>query len=152
MDVTNARSDIRSAWIDAMPSQVDAGNSDPARIARWWGADVFTSTIDQFDLRSGGDWRWTLHGPDGKDYANVNRFARLVADRLFEIEHLNGHPFVWTVSLTPKDGSTDVRWQQIFDTVEHHQLVAEFVATANAPNLEHLAAEVHRMVAPGGQA
>nr|WP_309860859.1 hypothetical protein [Desmospora profundinema] len=28
------------------------------------------------DFRSGGTWRFTMHGPDGVDYKNKNRLYR----------------------------------------------------------------------------
>jgi len=39
-------------------------------------------------------------------------------------------------------GGTEVKWRQTFDTVEHYERIAEFVAAANEQNLERLAAEV----------
>ena len=150
MDDSATRSDIRSTWIAATPSQVYAAMADPARIARWWGPDGFTNTIHQYDFRIGGDWRLTMHGPDGKDYPNESRFTRLVPDQLFEIEHLNGHHFVLTLALEAHESGTRIRWQQTFDTVEHYQPIALFVATANAQNLERLAAEVRRPLPPAG--
>ena len=151
MEPVESRSDTRSAVIDAAPAQVYAAMADPARIARWWGPDGFTNTIHLFDFQDGGHWRLTMHGPDGTDYPNESRFTRLVTDRLFEIEHLNGHHFVLTLSLEPMGGGTQVRWQQTFDTVDHYRRIAAFVATANAQNLERLAAEVLRSPAPDGQ-
>jgi hypothetical protein len=85
-----------------------------------------------------------MHGPDGKDYPNESRFTRVVADQMVEIEHLNGHHFLLTIELEPIDGGTEVKWAQTFDTAEHYQRIAEFVASANAQNLERLAAEVQR--------
>jgi uncharacterized protein YndB with AHSA1/START domain len=117
---------------------------DPARIARWWGPAGFTNTIHQYDFVPGGKWLLTMHGPDGKDYPNESRFARIVTDRIFEIEHLGGHHFLLTIELVPKDGATQVQWRQTFDTAEHYQRIAEFVASANQQNLERLAAEVQR--------
>lgn len=118
--------------------------SNPARVARWWGPSGFTNTIHEFDFRSGGQWLLTMHGPDGQNYPNESRFTRVVADQLLEIEHLGGHHFVLTIELAPKDGGTEVRWRQTFDTAEHYARIAEFVASANEQNLDRLAAEVQR--------
>ncbi|APW40723.1 hypothetical protein RD110_15070 [Rhodoferax koreense] len=144
MEPSANRSDIRSLGIPATAAQVFAAMADPARIARWWGPDGFRNTIHEFDFRPGGAWRLTMHGPDGKDYANESRFTRIVPDALFEIEHLTGHHFFLTIELRPVDRGTQVHWQQTFDTVEHYQGIAEFVAAANAQNLQRLAAEVLR--------
>ncbi len=144
MEPMESRSDARSKRLAASPAEVFAAMSDPLRVARWWGPAGFTNTIDRFEFRPGGQWLLTMHGPDGKDYPNESRFTRIVADRLFEIEHLNGHHFFLTLELVPVDGGTEVKWQQTFDTAEHYARIAEFVAGANEQNLERLAAEVQR--------
>lgn len=142
MEPIEPRSDIRSRQINASPRDVFAAMRDPDRVARWWGPAGFTNTIHRYDFVPGGTWLLTMHGPDGTDYPNESRFARLVTDQLFEIEHLNGHHFFLTIELVAADGGTQVKWQQTFDTVEHYQRIAEFVATANKQNLDRLAAEV----------
>lgn len=144
MEPIETRSDSRHRLLTASPSEVFAALSDPARVARWWGPDGFTNTIHEFDFKPGGRWLLTMHGPDGKNYPNESRFRRIVVDRVFEIEHLNGHHFVLTVDLVPMEGGTAVKWRQTFDTVEHYERMAQFVASANEQNLERLAAEVQR--------
>jgi uncharacterized protein YndB with AHSA1/START domain len=62
----------------------------------------FTNTIHQYDFEPGGRWLMTMHGPDGTNYPNESRFKRIVRDQLFEIEHLNGHHFVLTLSWCPR--------------------------------------------------
>lgn len=128
----------------ASPSEVFAAMSDPVRVGRWWGPAGFTSTIHLFEFKPEGRWRLTMHGPDGKDYPNESRFTRVVADRVFEIEHLNGHHFLLTIELAPVQGGTEVRWRQSFDSAEHYRRIAQFVASANEQNLERLESEVHR--------
>jgi uncharacterized protein YndB with AHSA1/START domain len=142
MEPVELRSDSRSKLLEANPSEVFAAMSDPARVARWWGPSGFTNTIQQFDFKPGGKWRLTMHGPDGKDYPNESRFTRIVADQVFEIEHLSGHHFLLTIELAPAHGGTEVKWRQTFDTAEHYRQIAEFVASANEQNLARLAAEV----------
>ena len=142
MEPIEQRSDIRSFFIAATPAQVFAAMSDPARVERWWGPDGFRNTIHTFDFQSGGQWLLTMHGPDGTDYPNESRFTRLVPGALFEIEHLNSHHFVLTISLQADGRGTMVHWRQTFDTVEHYQRIAQFVAAANQQNLLRLQAEV----------
>jgi uncharacterized protein YndB with AHSA1/START domain len=142
MEPVDKRSDSRSTFIAATPGQVFAAMSDPVRIARWWGPDGFKNTIHRFDFRPGGTWLLTMHGPDGKDYPNESRFTRIEADRVFEIEHLNGHHFLLTIELVSVDSGTEVKWRQTFDTVEHYERIAEFVAGANEQNLQRLTMEI----------
>lgn len=147
MEPIENRSDIRNKLIPASPAQVFSALQDPERVARWWGPAGFTNTIQKYEFTSGGRWLLTMHGPDGKDYPNESRFTRIVQDRLFEIEHLNGHHFTLTIELQLDPQGTNVLWRQTFDTVKHYMALAQFVATANEQNLERLAAEVVR--APG---
>jgi uncharacterized protein YndB with AHSA1/START domain len=144
MEPVHSRSDARTRIIAATPARVFAALSDPSRVARWWGPAGFSNTFHQFDFTNGGMWRLTMHGPDGQDYPNESRFSRIVADQMFEIEHLNGHHFVLSIELAATDGGTEVRWRQTFDTSEHYQRIASFVASANEQNLERLEVEVLR--------
>ncbi|HEX6533681.1 MAG TPA: SRPBCC family protein [Gemmatimonadaceae bacterium] len=60
--------------------------TDPDQVAQWWGPRGFTLTTHSKDLRPGGSWKYTMHGPDGVDYPNTTRYievepcARLVYD------------------------------------------------------------------------
>lgn len=60
--------------------------TDPKQLAQWWGPRGFTITTHSRDLRPGGTWVFTMHGPDGVDYPNkthyieVEKNARLVYD------------------------------------------------------------------------
>ncbi|MCC6137951.1 MAG: SRPBCC domain-containing protein [Bdellovibrionaceae bacterium] len=60
--------------------------TDPQQVAKWWGPRGFTLTTHSKELRPGGVWHYTMHGPDGTDYINktkyfeVEKYARLVYD------------------------------------------------------------------------
>lgn len=60
--------------------------TDPDQVAQWWGPRGFTLTTHSKDLRPGGNWTYTMHGPDGVDYPNktlyyeVEKYSRLVYD------------------------------------------------------------------------
>lgn len=60
--------------------------TDPDQVAKWWGPRGFTITTHSKDLKVGGHWNYTMHGPDGTDYPNittyheVEKFKRLVYD------------------------------------------------------------------------
>jgi uncharacterized protein YndB with AHSA1/START domain len=144
MESIASRSDSRSLLLDASPEQVFAAISDPARIARWWGPEGFSNTIHAFEFMEGGQWLLTMHGPDGKDYPNESRFARIVPDQCVVIEHFSGHHFLLTLELEARGQGTLVKWQQTFDSREHYERIASFVATANQQNLERFCAEVQR--------
>jgi len=52
--------------------------TDPEQIVRWWGPSGFTTTIHEMDVRPGGVWKHTMHGPDGTDYPNRIVFIEVV--------------------------------------------------------------------------
>jgi uncharacterized protein YndB with AHSA1/START domain len=43
----------------------------PEQVEKWWGPRGFTLTTHSKELRVGGTWRYTMHGPDGVDYPNI---------------------------------------------------------------------------------
>lgn len=51
--------------------------TNPEHIANWWGPKGFTNTIHIMDVAEGGEWRLTMHGPDGKNYPNKSIFLEL---------------------------------------------------------------------------
>lgn len=71
---------------DAPVKQVWDAWTDPKKVAKWWGPRGFTLTTHSKDLRVGGTWNYTMHGPDGTDYPNittyheVEKYSRLVYD------------------------------------------------------------------------
>lgn len=144
------RADIRKRRIHASQEAVFAAIRDPERLARWWGPAGFTSTFEEFDFRPAGNWRFTMHGPDGKNYWNESTFTEIVQNSRVVIEHGSGHHFFLTISYDPIGEDTLVGWRQVFDTEEHYRNIAEFVAEANEQNLDRMEAEVMR-VASGGR-
>jgi uncharacterized protein YndB with AHSA1/START domain len=52
--------------------------TDPRHIVKWWGPRGFTTTIHQMDVRPGGIWKQTMHGPDGTDYPGQSVFIEVV--------------------------------------------------------------------------
>src|SRR4051812_48291579 len=51
--------------------------TDPAQVGQWWGPRGFTLTTHSKDLRAGGTWRYTMHGPDGTDWPNVTKYLEV---------------------------------------------------------------------------
>jgi len=119
-------------------NQVYAAFSNPKKLALWWGPKGFTNTFAEFDLRVGGYWRFTMHGPDKKDYPNEICFLEVVENKKVVLEHFSGHHFILTIEFIAQGSNTLVCWQQEFDTEEHYKKIAEFVSDANNENLERL--------------
>jgi uncharacterized protein YndB with AHSA1/START domain len=87
MAATNDSKEIRIVRIyDAPLKAVWDAWTDPDQVAQWWGPRGFSITTHSKDLRPGGNWTYTMHGPDGIDYPNntlyleVEPLAKLVYD------------------------------------------------------------------------
>ena len=140
------RSDTRARVIEAPRDVVYRAFSSPKQLAQWWGPEGFTNTFKEFDLREGGYWRFTMHGPNGKDYPNESRFLEVIKNERVVIEHFSGHHFILTITFSAKDNSTVVGWAQLFDTVEHYRRIADLVARANEQNLDRLESVVSQLL------
>ena len=87
MVAKNKSNEIRIVRVyDAPLKAVWDAWTDPEQVAKWWGPRGFTLTTHSKDLRPGGSWVYTMHGPDGTDYPNDTKYlevepqAKLVYD------------------------------------------------------------------------
>lgn len=128
--------------IPASQAAVFAAFAAPPRLARWWGPEGFRNTFAECDFHPGGVWRFTMHGPDGKDYPNASEFVAVVPNERVVIRHVNAPHFVLTVELQAEGDGTRVLWTQVFDDPAVAQAVRHIVGPANEQNLQRLAAEV----------
>ncbi len=61
--------------------------TDPEQVAQWWGPRGFTLTTHSKDLRPGGSWVYTMHGPDGVDYPNKTQYFEVEEHALLVYDH-----------------------------------------------------------------
>ncbi|MGQ0536701.1 MAG: SRPBCC domain-containing protein [Methanobacteriota archaeon] len=73
--------------IEAPRERVFAAFTDARTLDRWWGPDGFRTTTHAFDLYPGGYWRYTMHGPDGRDYKNWIRYEEIRAPERIAYAH-----------------------------------------------------------------
>lgn len=76
--------------------------TDPEQVAEWWGPRGFTLTTHSKDLRPGGTWIYTMHGPDGTDYPNTAYYHEVRERELLVYDHgaSEGKPPLFRVSVT----------------------------------------------------
>lgn len=94
---------------------------DPQHISNWWGPMGFTTTTHEMDARPGGVWRFTMHGPDGRDYANKVVYQEVVKPERLVYRHTgeggnDSVRFVVTITFAEKAGKTEVAFRMVFDT------------------------------------
>ncbi|HTN47485.1 MAG TPA: SRPBCC domain-containing protein [Flavipsychrobacter sp.] len=88
-----------------------------AHLANWWGPTGFANTIHALHLVPGGEWSLTLHGPDGKNYANKSRFVEIIFQRKIVFQHFNPD-YEATISFESKETGTLLEWTMLFETPE----------------------------------
>lgn len=131
---------------DAPRATVFRAFSDPAILARWWGPEGSTNTFHEFDLRTGGRWRFVMHGPDGRDYQMDKTFVDVAAPERVVLRHEQPtHSFVMTILLDEERGGTRVTWRMLFDAAGQLGGIREILNVANEQNLDRLGAELEAM-------
>ena len=104
--------------------------TNPKHLAQWYGPHGFSTTIHQMDVRPGGVWRLTMHGPDGVDYKNrlvfleVRKPERLVYKHEPE-EGSEQVTFEVTVTFAWERGNTRVTMRMLFPTTEEMEFVVK---------------------------
>lgn len=142
---TTDREFATARFIPVTPELVFKAFSDAAVLAKWWGPKGFSNTFETFEFKPGGTWRFVMHGPDGKDYANLSVFEEVNPQRIV-IRHLETvHAFTLTITLEPADGGTRLTWRQVFDSVEEAEKVRPYVPRCNEEVLDRLEAEAAKM-------
>lgn len=124
----------------ANPDTVFESIADGRKLARWWGPAGFSNTFHAFDFTRGGRWKFTMHGPDGKDYENENEFTEIEPGKRVVIRHLSQPFFELSIELVAVSGGTKLVWTQVFDDERVAASVAHIVEPANEQNLDRLAA------------
>jgi uncharacterized protein YndB with AHSA1/START domain len=119
--------------------------SDPQRLSRWWGPKGFTNTFQEFDMRPGGAWRFTMHGPDGGNYPNESVFVEVSRPERIVFKHVSGPAFEMTISLAEEGERTRIGWRMLFESAAECERVKRVALEANEQNLDRLEAELARM-------
>lgn len=122
------RTIVTTRLIEAPRELVFDAFTHPDHLARWWGPDGFTTTTGAFDMRPGGEWRFTMHGPDGRDYENRIAYDEIVRPSRLAYHHTgtaNVDPVHFTVVITLDDlgGRTRVTLSAEFETAADRDYV-----------------------------
>lgn len=153
---TSDSKDIRLTRVyDAPVSAVWDAWTDPDQVAQWWGPRGFTLTSHSKDLRAGGTWRYTMHGPDGVDYPNVTQYLEVEPQRRLVYDHGGSDDtpplFRVTVTFAESNGRTTMDMVSTLPTPERATEMARFIKKAGGNATwdrlaEHLAPDAARFV------
>lgn len=132
--------------------------TDPKKAAKWWGPRGFTLTTHSKDLRPGGHWHYTMHGPDGTDYENNTKYFEVEKHALLVYDHGGSKDrpplFRVTARFSEKNGKTTLRMSMALPTPEAAEETRKFIKKAGgngtwdrlAEFLEHEATGRERFV------
>jgi len=104
-------------------------HTEPGLLVRWLGPRDLTTTIDHWDVRNGGTWRYVQRDPDGNQYGFHGVFhgdpSPDAIVQTFEFEGAPGHVCLQTMTLAEHGGSTLMRAVLAFQSVDDRdQMVA----------------------------
>lgn len=87
---TSDREILVSRILDAPRELVWQAMTDPKHVIHWWGPRGFTTTVEVMEVRPGGIWKHTMHGPDGRTYPNKSVFKEVVEPERIVYAHAGG--------------------------------------------------------------
>jgi uncharacterized protein YndB with AHSA1/START domain len=147
---TADREIVTTRVFDAPRELVFKAFTDPKHIVNWWGPKGFTNTTLEMDVRPGGVWRFTMHGPDGTDYPNKIAYLEVVRPERLVYDHDDddgGNGFHVTVTFEAQGGKTKLTMRALFATAaERAKVVEEYGAIEGAnQTLDRLEAYLGKM-------
>jgi uncharacterized protein YndB with AHSA1/START domain len=93
--------------------------TDAAHLPRWWGPNGFSITTEKIDVRPGGEWKFVMHGPDGRDYDNHLKWLEIAKPDRIVLSHESTPKFQSTVTFTDAGPQlTRITVHMRFDSVE----------------------------------
>lgn len=121
--------------------------ANPVHLVKWWGPEGFTNTIHEFDLRPGGKWILTMHGPDKGHYENSSVFNTVEPLRLIAWTRVSKPLFQMEIGFERVDDSrTTVSFRMMFSSPEECEKVRRFAEPKNEENFDRLEKELLNVV------
>ncbi len=121
--------------------------TEPEHLTQWWGPRGFTMTVAELDVRPGGRWEFTFHGPDGVDYLNQLAFLEIEAPSRLVLRHENAPRFTITATFAESAGTTTVTFSALFDSAEVCAGVKSYAVPGNRETLDRLEERVALLLA-----
>jgi uncharacterized protein YndB with AHSA1/START domain len=120
--------------------------TEPEHLKNWWGPNGFTNTFHEFDLRVGGRWKFTMHGPEAGHYQNEVVFIKIDKPNLIAWNRIS-QPYFQVVTMFEEltDGKTRLVFRMIFNSSEECAKVKKFAVDKNEENFDRLEDELRKM-------
>lgn len=148
-DPTAEREIVTVRELNASPAEVFAAFRQPASLAAWWGPAGFTNVFDAFDFRPGGAWRFTMRGPDGREFRNESRFLEIKAPERIVFHHAGPpHEYWATFEFAERGDGTLLTWRMLHASAAECARLRHLIEPANEQNLDRLEAFLTRSSRP----
>ncbi|MCB9876490.1 MAG: SRPBCC domain-containing protein [Planctomycetes bacterium] len=160
-ELPSDREILLSRVVDAPRALVWRIWTEPTQVHLWWGPTGFTTNTQAMDVRPGGEWRYTMHGPDGQQYRNVISYLEVAAPARLVFRHggdAGGEPvdFHTTVTfdeLSPTQTRVTMR-SQFADRAQRDRVIRDFGALEGGKQTlqrmaEHADRQLHGAAASG---
>lgn len=96
--------------------------TEAGHLDQWWGPNGFKTETHEMNFIVGGLWRYTMHGPDGKDWANWIRYTEITPPERITYDHGAevGEPawFTGTITLDTEGDGTRITISLQFPTAQ----------------------------------
>ena len=118
---------VATRLLDAPRETVWKAYTDGEQLAKWWPPPGHTIDTRQIDVRPGGTWRGTLHGPQG-DYEQHMTYVVVQEPQMLAYLYGDpsqpGHAFT-TIELADEGGKTTVTVTLAFASAEERKRMEE---------------------------
>jgi len=144
-----SKSDLEISSIRILNSPVEKvyqAFANPSYLKNWWGPNDFTNTIHEFDLKPGGKWILTMHGPEKGNYENSSVFKIVKPNELISWKRISQPLFDMEIEFEKvADAKTQISFRMIFETVEACNKIRPFAEPKNEENFDRLEKEILNM-------
>ena len=142
-----------SREFDAPRDLVFRAHIDPELLVQWLGPRKYTTTVEQYEVRDGGVWRFTNRDEAGNEYAFHGVFHGEPSPdstvQTFEFEGAPGHVSLDALTLEDRGDRTVVRVHSAFQSVEARDaMVAGGMSDGVRDGYERLDELLVRLAAP----
>lgn len=138
---------------DAPPELVYRAYTEPDLLVQWLGPRRLVMTIDRYELRDGGTWRYIHRDTDGSEYGFHGVFHGTPSldgiVQTFEFEGAPGHVSLETLTFEDLGGRTRVHMNSVYQSVADRDAQVEAgMEYGVVEGMERLDELLVRMAAP----
>ena len=91
-------------------------------VSKWWGPDGFVTTTRSFEFRVGGEWVFSMRGPDGTVFPEWITWTAIEPGRRIELQHGeyrdDPNAFASVLTFADEGAATRIEMRTVFPTVQ----------------------------------